>query len=258
MALCAFPLPVRSGPTSIRFLTPMYLPVTVAVVWAAVHLGSVRRAWVVTLALAVMHLSGGARLLEAWRLSDRAKPPFLLPDLKPILGALESQGIRRAYASYGPAYRLTYESRERVIASQPWNERFLHFPLPYLDEVRFARDVAWVLVPAIPSDLPDVKAFEDEMATAGGLFRKETAGAATVFTRFEPPFAPAVEPLASAGAADVLPQSSLTGGELARRILALARDAGQRTQMARSARALARPDAARVIVDRALALADAR
>lgn len=64
--------------------------------------------------------------------------------------------------------------------------------------------------------------------------------------------------LASAGAADVLPQSSLTGGELARRILALARDAGQRTQMARSARALARPDAARVIVDRALALADAR
>ncbi len=63
--------------------------------------------------------------------------------------------------------------------------------------------------------------------------------------------------LASAGAAEVLPQSSLTGPELVKRILALALDAGRRTQMARSARALARPDAARVIVDRVLALADA-
>ena len=65
------------------------------------------------------------------------------------------------------------------------------------------------------------------------------------------------EALAAAGAAEVLPQSSLTGAELANRILALALDAGRRAHMARSARALARPDAARVIVDRALALADA-
>jgi UDP-N-acetylglucosamine--N-acetylmuramyl-(pentapeptide) pyrophosphoryl-undecaprenol N-acetylglucosamine transferase len=60
--------------------------------------------------------------------------------------------------------------------------------------------------------------------------------------------------LAAAGAADVLPQAEMNGGELARRILALAGDRDARLRMAAAARGLARPDAAKVIVDRALAL----
>jgi UDP-N-acetylglucosamine--N-acetylmuramyl-(pentapeptide) pyrophosphoryl-undecaprenol N-acetylglucosamine transferase len=64
--------------------------------------------------------------------------------------------------------------------------------------------------------------------------------------------------LADAGAADVLLQSSLTGGALAQRIVALAADPGMRARMARAAAALARPDAARVVVDRALELIGSR
>jgi UDP-N-acetylglucosamine--N-acetylmuramyl-(pentapeptide) pyrophosphoryl-undecaprenol N-acetylglucosamine transferase len=60
--------------------------------------------------------------------------------------------------------------------------------------------------------------------------------------------------LAEAGAADVLLQQELTGRVLAGRVLALAADRPRRDRMAAAARALARPDAARVIVDRALAL----
>jgi UDP-N-acetylglucosamine--N-acetylmuramyl-(pentapeptide) pyrophosphoryl-undecaprenol N-acetylglucosamine transferase len=60
--------------------------------------------------------------------------------------------------------------------------------------------------------------------------------------------------LAAAGAADVLLQQELIGPVLARRILALAADGDKRTRMAAAARRLARPDAARVIVDRALEL----
>jgi len=63
------------------------------------------------------------------------------------------------------------------------------------------------------------------------------------------------EALAAGGAADLLLQSEATGRELARRVKALAGDRARRTQMAQAARALARPDAAKVIVDRALALA---
>src|SRR5216684_7577810 len=62
------------------------------------------------------------------------------------------------------------------------------------------------------------------------------------------------ETLASVGAARLLPQAEMTGPELARRILELAADAGARARIARAARALAKPDAARVIVDRALKL----
>jgi UDP-N-acetylglucosamine--N-acetylmuramyl-(pentapeptide) pyrophosphoryl-undecaprenol N-acetylglucosamine transferase len=63
------------------------------------------------------------------------------------------------------------------------------------------------------------------------------------------------EVLARAGAAELIEQKDLTGAVLAERVLALARDAGRRAAMAGAARAFARPDAARVIVDRALELA---
>jgi UDP-N-acetylglucosamine--N-acetylmuramyl-(pentapeptide) pyrophosphoryl-undecaprenol N-acetylglucosamine transferase len=60
--------------------------------------------------------------------------------------------------------------------------------------------------------------------------------------------------LAEAGAAEVIEQRDLTGGRLASRIIALARDPERRRLMGRAARRLARPDAAARIVDRVLAL----
>src|SRR5690349_95012 len=58
------------------------------------------------------------------------------------------------------------------------------------------------------------------------------------------------EALAARGAAEVLLQQEMTGGALATTLLALVADPGRRERMARAARSLARPDAARVIVDR--------
>ena len=68
------------------------------------------------------------------------------------------------------------------------------------------------------------------------------------------------EVLAQAGAAELIEQKHLTGDVLAERILALTRDDIRRAAVARAARGLARPDAAKLIVDKALALvaADAR
>jgi UDP-N-acetylglucosamine--N-acetylmuramyl-(pentapeptide) pyrophosphoryl-undecaprenol N-acetylglucosamine transferase len=66
------------------------------------------------------------------------------------------------------------------------------------------------------------------------------------------------EALAEQGAAEVLLQRDMTGDALASRLLALAADRDRRARMATAARRLARPDAAQVIVDRALELAGAR
>ncbi len=62
------------------------------------------------------------------------------------------------------------------------------------------------------------------------------------------------EALVSAGAAEMLLQSELTGDRLAGQVLKLAADGERRGRLASRARAMARPDAARVIVDRALEL----
>jgi UDP-N-acetylglucosamine--N-acetylmuramyl-(pentapeptide) pyrophosphoryl-undecaprenol N-acetylglucosamine transferase len=62
------------------------------------------------------------------------------------------------------------------------------------------------------------------------------------------------EALMAKGAAELLLQADLSGQALARRILGLAADRSRRDEMAAAARLLARPDAAHVIVDRALGL----
>jgi hypothetical protein len=201
LAIIAFPLPVRSGPHTIRFLTPAYLPIAALVAWAFVAAGRPRRSLIAALALGGLHLAAGAALLETWRTADRGEPPFVLPDLAPVRSALEARGLRHAYASYGPAYRLTWESGERIVASQPWNERFRHYPLPLLDEVRFSKDVAWVLTPSVPTDLPSPRAFEEAMASLGGAWKKTVAGAAVVYHDFLPPFGVTVESWPGGGAA---------------------------------------------------------
>jgi hypothetical protein len=209
-AIAAFPFPLRSGPGTLRFLTPLYVPLAALVAWGAVTRLRPRLAWSLVLAIAAFDVAGGAGLLAAWRAAERAAPPFALPDLGPVRAALEASGVRRAYASYGPAYRLTFESGERLVVSQPWNERFLHYPLPYLDEVRFAHDVAWVLTPDVPSDLPPPAAFEEALTRAGGTWRRERAGAAIVYAGFAPPFPPRVRPLPSAHeAGDGDPETAL-------------------------------------------------
>jgi UDP-N-acetylglucosamine--N-acetylmuramyl-(pentapeptide) pyrophosphoryl-undecaprenol N-acetylglucosamine transferase len=63
------------------------------------------------------------------------------------------------------------------------------------------------------------------------------------------------EALVKQGAARMVEQRELTGDRLSTEILALATDVEQRRRMAESAGRLARPDAARVIVDKVLELA---
>jgi hypothetical protein len=201
LALVAFPFPVRSAPHTIRLLTPLYLPVAALVAWAASPRGTSRRAWVLVLGLALLHLALGARLLESWRRTDRADAPFALVNLQSVRSLLESHGVRHAYASYGPAFRLTWESGERIVASPPWNDRFRHWPLPLLDEVRFAKNVAWVLTPSVASGLPTPDELEQALARIGGRWRRDAAGSAVVFHGFVPPFAPQAEPWPGAGAA---------------------------------------------------------
>lgn len=201
LTLAAFPLSRRAGPADVRFLTPLYQPAIALMAWSLVRLLGARRACAAAGLIAALASSGGARLMADWRGADRAVAPFHLPDLAPVRRFLDLHGISRAYASYGPAYRLSYESGERLVVSQFRNERFPDQPLPYLDEVRFADRVAWILTPEVPSDMPTPTAFENDLRVAGGSWRRDSVGPAVVFHAFAPPFGPEVVPLASAGRA---------------------------------------------------------
>jgi hypothetical protein len=185
LTLAAYPFPIRSDAHTVRFLTPALVPLAVLVALGAVRLAGPARAPLLVLPLCALHLWTGARLLSAWH---AAGPAGLAPDCAPIRDLLLQRGLTRAYASYHTAYCVTYTSGEAVLASPPWNERFYGYPLPYLDEVRFATRVAWVLAPGADFDLPSPRTFESKLAGVGGRFDRVAAGAAVAYLDFEPPF----------------------------------------------------------------------
>ena len=135
LTIVAFPFPVRSEPYTVRFLTPIVVPLAVLAAAGAVRMAGPARAWLLVAPLCALQLWTGARLLGEWR---RAGPEALVPDCARVLDVLRGQRLARAYASYHTAYCLTYTSGETVVASPPWNERFWGYPMPYLDEVRAA------------------------------------------------------------------------------------------------------------------------
>ncbi|HEV7498961.1 MAG TPA: hypothetical protein VGQ33_03110, partial [Vicinamibacteria bacterium] len=187
LTIAAFPFPVRSETYTVRFLTPIVVPLAVLAAAGAVRMAGPARAWMLVAPLCALQLWTGVRLLGEWR---RAGPEALVPDCARVLEALQERHLARAYASYHTAYCLTYTSGETVVASPPWNERFWGYPMPYLDEVRSADRVAWVLVPGVDFGLPAPHTFEAKVAGIGGRFARADAAGAAIYFDFVAPFTP--------------------------------------------------------------------
>lgn len=196
LVVAAFPFPLRSGPETLRFLTPAYLPLAALVSFSAAAGDRALRAWTVALSLSVWQLLPLTQLLAEWR-----KPTtVLVPDCAPALDLLTGRGLRHAWASYNVAYCLAYASGGRLVASQPWNERFPGYELPYRREVRLDPRTAWVLMPGSDFDLPAPERFGAWLAASGGRARRtELPSGTVVFDAFEAPFPDLGLPLPEAG-----------------------------------------------------------
>ena len=108
-------------------------------------------------------------------------------DMTPVFRYLEEHGINRCYGTYTEAYRITYESDERIVCCQPYNERFAGWRVPFKEIVDSATNVAFVLSDSYrfrPAD------FEKELAAMQVKCRKETCGHYEIYTDFEPPAFP--------------------------------------------------------------------
>lgn len=196
LVVAAFPFPLRSGPETLRFLTPAYVPLAALVVFAAAAGERPLRAWTVALSLSIWQLLPLTQLLAEWR-----KPGVVLvPDCGPARDVLVARGLRHAWASYNLAWCLSYTSGGRLLASQPWNERFPGQPLPYREQVRLAPRSAWVLMPGADFDLPTPERFAAWLAAGGGRARRsDLPGGAVVFDDFEAPFPDQAAPLPGGG-----------------------------------------------------------
>jgi hypothetical protein len=120
-------------------------------------------------------------LMQVWSRDGFAADEAYLYDLRPTARYLTERGISRCYASWQASYRLTYETDERIICSQFFNERFSGWPVPYRDSVNAATNVAYVLHPRYR--IPPA-AFDAALATAGVTATIATCGTFVVYTDF--------------------------------------------------------------------------
>lgn len=161
-----FSLNQRAASCDFRYLLP------VAVVSPFLLAGLCQRLqyrilrWGLGAAVAVFsayNVATALRLAEVWKEPGFALKVVSVPDLGPALEVLRERDIHHAVASHWAAYRIGFEAGGDVVCSQPFNERFPGWPLPYKAEVDAADDVAYVLTDAIRFLKPEI--FERHMKT---------------------------------------------------------------------------------------------
>jgi hypothetical protein len=180
----------RSHFHTYRYLVPLVWSFPFLVAWLY---RSVGRAGRVTLGLVAViwglaNVGATLDLLQQWSrpgIADHLKSY----DLKPVIQYLDQRGINRCHGTYADAYRLTYETDERIICSQPYNERFPGWLVPFKEKfVDPSTNVAYVLSDTyrFPPE-----AFEQDLQAMGVKYQKKTCGHYQVYTDFESPIPPA-------------------------------------------------------------------
>jgi 4-amino-4-deoxy-L-arabinose transferase-like glycosyltransferase len=126
------------------------------------------------LALALALSVGGLVAMERQRLTTLGAPDIKIPeDFAPLMDTLEREGILYVYANYWIAYRLTFESDERIIAQPFFSSRYP----PYEAAVRRSQRAAYLFI----SGSASIRRFETAITRKGIAYQRITPGAFTVF-----------------------------------------------------------------------------
>lgn len=173
----------RSLSHSYRHLLPLVwsFPFLAGAVYAAARSGLRGVMGALVVLLVGLNVATGIRLIQRWDRPGFGRDEANIYDIRPAVRYLQERGINRCYASYWAAYRINYETAGAVTCSQPINERFPRWPVPYKDTVDASTNAAYVLAPRL-SLLP--ASFEADIAAMGVICRKQVCGDFTVYTDF--------------------------------------------------------------------------
>ncbi len=185
VSIAVFAHSSRSGSDDARYLLPLMAVLPIIGAFGIWRLYSRFRYAGIVLTLFVMtcQVWGNVQLARAWSDPVFVAGPLELPDTRPLIDALQKHGIRYAYAHLWLSYRITCETDEKIIVSEPFNERFGGKPVHYLDEAGRAEEVAFITHPTL---FPPSR-FEPYLQKIGGSYQKGELGPFTVFYDFKPP-----------------------------------------------------------------------
>jgi len=183
MCFFLFLLSARSHSHTYRYFVPIAWSFPFLMAYLYLHAG---RPWrillgTVTLLFVAVNLWNMSAIISRWAQPDFANY-LKLYDLKPAIRYLDGKGISRCHGTYADAYRITYETDERVICSQPYNERFAGWNVPFREIVDASTNMAYVLsdtykFPPAP--------FEKDLCTMRVTCKRQTCGHYEVYTDFQ-------------------------------------------------------------------------
>lgn len=184
LTMIAFLFSLRADSRSYRYFLPLVwsFPFLLNYLHDQVPKPVKRLVLTFTILLALWNIYTSVYLMHRWRDSEFPAKTAAVADLEPALAFLQQQDIRHVVASYGAAYRIHFMSGGTIIASQPSNERFPGWPIPYKDIVDRASDTAYVLTDTIRFLKPDV--FERHLCTMGIQSDRQKAGDFSVYYHF--------------------------------------------------------------------------
>ncbi len=185
--LVVFAASVRSVSCAYRYLAPAAWSFPFLV--GAVYCFSGKRVRValgtLCVGLAAFNIITTVKLTEAWSAPDFAEQKVDAPDLYPAIEYLHQQGIDLCVASHWQAYRLNFYTDETILCSQPLNERFRDWPIPYKQQVDAGTNVAYVLSEFSSQDVNPSR-FEADLAQMRIMAHKAVLGQFSIYSGFSP------------------------------------------------------------------------
>lgn len=133
--------------------------------------------------LAVLNGMTVVKLTAAWAQPDFAERVVDAPEVKPAIEFLRQQGIAHGVAYHWQCYRLNFYTDEKIVFSQPYNDRFRGWPLPYKDQVDLATNVAYVLSDLSSTEFNPAR-FEEHLKIMKISARKAVRGAFSIYYGF--------------------------------------------------------------------------
>lgn len=178
----------RSNGISPRYLLPAVFcfPFLVSQVFALANLRLRLFIGGAAVLFAAGNVAASIALMREWTKPDFDATVAEMPDLEPVLSFLRERGIRHCYASFWTAYRITYETDEEVICSQPFNERFFQWALPYKARVDSATDSIYILTRRQRRRFRPEN-FERDLARMNVRYQRLQLGEFLAYLDFEPP-----------------------------------------------------------------------
>jgi hypothetical protein len=179
----------RRSPLAIHHLLLLAFPVLFVVIPAAPYVGSGRYFFFLAPAIALclaslpssdlgrISLIGVTAVLTTMGFyAMRNLPVAFVPDLSPVVAALEENEVGHVVSGYWLAYKLGWETEEKIIADPPLLSRYD----PYADGIRDADNVAFVYNLYEPAQKASAGALRRTLDAWGFPFHDIRAGDYTV------------------------------------------------------------------------------